>query len=117
MREIYWTEVCLRWTFFTAGSARDSVYLGSDCSGSCNSFAAEREPEAPAGHQVGPGFHNSYLASELQIRDLYSESRLQISPFLIRIFSARIQGSKVRIDKKFKYFEPKNCYKALVFYS
>jgi hypothetical protein len=47
---------------FTAGFARDAVYLGSDCSGSCNSFAAEREPEAPAGHQVGPGFHNSYLA-------------------------------------------------------
>jgi hypothetical protein len=57
-----------RETSFTAGSARHAVYLGSDCSGSCNSFAAEREPEAPAGHQVGPGFHNSYLASALQIR-------------------------------------------------
>ncbi len=90
-----------RETSFTAGSARDAVYLGSDCSGSCNSFAAEREPEAPAGHQVGRGFHNSYLASALLFRNLYFGSR-------IRIFPARIQASKVRIDKKFKYFvDPK----------
>jgi hypothetical protein len=93
--------VCLLMDLFTAGSARDAIYLGSNCSGSCNSFAAEREPEAPAGHQVGPGFHNSYLASALRSRNLYSGSRLQIIPSRIQIFSARIQGSKVRIDEKF----------------
>ncbi len=85
---------------FTAGSARDSVYLGSDRTGSCNSFAAEREPEAPAGHQVGPGFHNSYLASALLIRMFIPDPGYRSVHFWSGFFQPGSRDQKCALTKK-----------------